>query len=198
MNNLLGLLTSSLTSQTSVDATAKKTGLNAKSVMTILSFALPMIMKAMTNNASTGNGAASLLSALGQHSTQKSIPDQIAEADTADGERILRHIFGSDTDNALGEIAKGTGASAKDVASVLSTMAPTLLSTLSTVTGAASGKTGKVNLADGIDASDILALAGGSSGVTNLVGSLLGGNTAQSSSKNDGTALLGSLLSLMK
>ncbi len=198
MNNLLGLLTSSLTSQTSVDATAKKTGLNTKSVMAILSFALPMIMKAMTNNASTGNGAASLLSALGQHSTKKSIPDQIAEADQADGEKILRHIFGSETDNAMGEIAKGTGSSTKDVTSVLSTMAPTLLSTLSTVTGTASGKTGKVNLSDGIDASDILALAGGSSGVTNLVGSLLGGNNAQSSNKNDGTALLGSLLSLIK
>ena len=64
MNNLLGLLLGSLTQQSSVNAASKKSGLSAKTILTIISYALPLILKAMNKNASNTSGAQSLLSAL--------------------------------------------------------------------------------------------------------------------------------------
>ncbi|MDO4413941.1 MAG: DUF937 domain-containing protein [Erysipelotrichaceae bacterium] len=206
MNNLLQVLLSSFTNQSSVDATSQKTGVKGVSVLTILSYALPLIIKFMTKNASNTNGAQSLLGALTQHRSTKAMPEQIAEADVNDGAAIMRHIFGDSEQSAVEEIATKANVPAADVTSVLASIAPTLLSSLSAAATAgsqaqANQKKG-VDLSDGLDVSDLAAIfqsTQSGSGIGGILGTLLGGTTQQSASaKDDGTALLSSLLSLMK
>ena len=206
MNNLLQVLLNSFTQQSAVDATSKKTGISGVSVLTILSYALPLLMKSMTNNASSKKGAESLLGALSQHTSKKSMPEQIAAADQADGAKIIRHILGADQDSTVKEIASKANVSAADVTSVLSSMAPALLSSLSaaaTATNQAQANKKKgVDLSDGLDVGDLMAIFQSSQkgGAAGILGTLLGGqtNTASATAASDGTALLSSLLSLMK
>lgn len=206
MNNLLQVLMNSFTQQTSLDATSKKTGIKGVSILTILSYALPLIMKYMTKNASSQSGAQSLLGALTQHTSTKAMPEQIAAADTNDGAAIIRHIFGDNEASAVNEIATKANVPAADVSSVLSSIAPTLLSSISAAATAGSQAQAQqkkgVDLSDGLDVSDLAAIfqsTQAGSGLGGILGTLLGGTTQQSATaKDDGTALLSSLLSLMK
>ena len=207
MNNLLQVLMNSFTQQSSVDATSQKTGVKGVSVLTILSYALPLIIRFMTKNASDDDGARSLLSALNQHTSTRAMPEQIAAADTKDGAAIIRHIFGDSQESAISEIASKANVPAADVTNVLASIAPTLLSSLSAAANAgsqaqASQKKG-VDLSDGIDLSDLAVIfqstQSANSGIGGILGTLLGGAPQQTASaKDDGTALLSSLLSLMK
>ena len=205
MNNLLQLLTSSMTQQSSINAAEKKTGIKGVSILTILSYALPLILKFMTSNASNQKGAQSLLGALTQHTSNRAMPDQIADADLEDGTKIIRHIFGDQTDSTVNDIARSTNTSAADVTSVLSAMAPALLSSLSAATTATANAQKKQNagidLSDGLDVSDLVGIfqaTTNANGLGGLLGSFLGGQPQQTQNANDGSALLSSLLSFMK
>ena len=205
MNNLLELLLKSMTQQSSIDAAEKKTGIKARTVLTILSYALPLLMKALTKNASSQSGAQSLLGALAQHTSNKAMPAQISEADAVDGGKIIGHILGNDLDSSVRSIADKSGVSAGDVMKVLAIMAPALLSSISSAAKATqqaqqNQKKG-VDLSDGLDVSDLVGIfqSTTNNGVGGLLGTLLGGQTqAANTAANDGTALLSSLLSLMK
>ena len=205
MSTLLQLLLKSFTQQSSIDAAEKKTGISGRQILTILSYALPLLIKFMTKNASSQSGAQSLLGALTQHTSKKAMPLPIAEANTDDGAKIIGHIFGQQQNDAVTQIAQQSGVSANDVSKVLAVMAPALLSSLSSVTTATANaqqaKKPGVDLSDGLDVSDIVGIFQNtkSDGITGLLGSLLGGkvDTAAPAAANDGTALLGSLLSLM-
>ena len=82
--NLLSLLLSSLLTDSSVSALAKKTGLSATALKKLIPLAVPLLLKFLTSNASSESGALSLLGALSQHTNQKALSDQIDEADTED------------------------------------------------------------------------------------------------------------------
>ena len=205
MSTLLQLLLKSFTQQSSIDAAEKKTGISGRQILTILSYALPLLIKFMTKNASSQSGAQSLLGALTQHKNTKAMPLQIAEANTDDGAKIIGHIFGQQQNDAVSQIAQQSGVSANDVSKVLAVMAPALLSSLSSVTTATANaqqaKKPGVDLSDGLDVSDIVGIfqSTKSDGITGLLGSLLGGkvDTAAPAAADDGTAPPGSLLNLM-
>ena len=196
--NLLSLLLQSLTTDSSVNALAKKTGLSKAALQKLLPLAIPLLIKFLTNNASSQSGATSLLSALTQHTSNRSLPEQIEEADTEDGSRILGHIFGSQSDAAISSLASQSGLSSTDVSTALSALAPSLLSGLTAATGTASSKPA-VDLSDGFDLSDLMGMFSGlqaSSQQTqtaasggSLLSGLLGGSSA-----GFGGGLLGSLL----
>lgn len=116
--NLLSLLTGSLTSDASVTSIAGKTGVSSSLTKKLLLLAIPIILKSMTKNALSGDGATSLLSALGQHKNKRSIADQIAEADTEDGSKILGHVFGNDSVNVINDLSQQSGMDAADVSPV--------------------------------------------------------------------------------
>ena len=220
--NLLSLLLSSLLTDSSVSALAKKTGLSAASLKKLIPLAIPLLLKFLTSNASSESGALSLLGALSQHTNQKTLSDQIDEADTEDGGKIIGHIFGNQSDAVTNRLAQQSGMSERDVSSALAGIAPALMSGLSAANHTVSAAP-KVDLSDGIDLSDLLGmfagaqsvqqvpqsqsygggllsglLGGSSSGLGDLFGSLLGSSAQQSSQENDfnGTQLL-SLLSSM-
>ena len=220
--NLLSLLLNSLLTDSSVSALAKKTGLSAASLKKLIPLAIPLLLKFLTSNASSESGALSLLGALSQHTDQKTLSDQIDEADTEDGGKIIGHIFGNQSDAVTNRLAQQSGMSERDVSSALAGIAPALMSGLSAANHTVSAAP-KVDLSDGLDLSDLFGmfagaqpvqqavqsqpsgggllsglLGGSSSGLGDLFGSLLGSSVQQSSQENDfnGTQLL-SLLSSM-
>lgn len=219
--NLLSLLLKSLLTDASVSALAKKTGLNAGSLKKLIPLAVPLLLKFLTSNASSESGALSLLGALSQHTNKKTLSDQIDEADTEDGGKIIGHILGSQSEAVTGQLARQAGMSERDVSSALAGLAPALMSGLSAATSSISSAP-KVDLSDGFDLSDLMGmfagaqqaqqvqaqpsggllsglLGGSGSGLGDLFGSLLGSSAQQSAQENDfnGTQLL-SLLSGMR
>ena len=93
--SLINTLLGSMTSQSSIQSISGETGLSGKQISALLAIALPLILKAMTNNASSGQGASSLLGALSQHANTNKVStaEQIKTADTQDGQKIIKHIF---------------------------------------------------------------------------------------------------------
>ena len=182
--NLLNLLLKSLLSESSISALAKKTGLKSAALKKLIQLALPLLIKFMTNNASSQSGALSLLSALGQHTNNRSLSDQIDDADLEDGSKILGHIFGDQTDAIENTLALQSGLSVADVNNALSGLAPAVLSSLNTATASVSS-TPKFDLSDGFDLSDVAGLVGlaqsgaqtGAAG-SGLLSGLFGGGSA--------------------
>ena len=205
--NLLGVILKALLADGALKALAGKTGLNEKQLKKLLPLALPLLLKMLTRNASDKEGAVSLLGALTQHTSKKTMQQQIAEADTADGAKIIGHILGKEKDASLLTLSNQSGLSQQQVSSVLSGIAPALLSVLSAASGsAASSSAGKVDLSDGLDLSDIVAMLGGAkpgpvsakpqSG--GLLGALLGKKKKQEQKAEQDAALNGAtLLSLL-
>ena len=148
-------------SEGALKALAKKTGLNSKQLKKILPLALPLLLKMLTKNASEKDGALSLLGALTQHTSKKTMAQQIEEADQDDGAKIIGHILGKDSQSSLLSLSSQSGLSQKEVSSVLSGIAPALLSGLSAATSSAGSSAGKVDLSDGLDLSDVVAMLGG-------------------------------------
>ena len=205
--NLLGVILKALLADGALKALARKTGLKEKQLKKLLPLALPLLLKMLTRNASDKEGAVSLLGALTQHTSKKTMQQQIAEADTADGAKIIGHILGKEKDASLLTLSNQSGLSQQQVSSVLSGIAPALLSVLSAASaGAASSGAGKVDLSDGLDLSDIVAMLGGAkpgpvsakpqSG--GLLGALLGKKKKQNQKAEQDAALNGAtLLSLL-
>ena len=201
--NLLGVILKALLADGALKALAGKTGLNEKQLKKLLPLALPLLLKMLTRNASDKEGAVSLLGALTQHTSKKTMQQQIAEADTADGAKIIGHILGKEKDASLLTLSNQSGLSQQQVSSVLSGIAPALLSVLSAASGSAAGK---VDLSDGLDLSDIVAMLGGAKPGPvsakpqggSLLGALLGKKKKQKQKAEQDAALNGAtLLSLL-
>ena len=201
--NLLGVILKALLADGALKALAGKTGLNEKQLKKLLPLALPLLLKMLTRNASDKEGAVSLLGALTQHTSKKTMQQQIAEADTADGAKIIGHILGKEKDASLLTLSNQSGLSQQQVSSVLSSIAPALLSVLSAASGSAAGK---VDLSDGLDLSDIVAMRGGAKPEPvqakpqggGLLGALLGRKKKEEQKAEQDAALNGAtLLSLL-
>lgn len=196
--NLLGILLKALLSEGALKALAKKTGLNSKQLKKVLPLAVPLLLKMLTKNASDKDGALSLLGALTQHTSKKTMAQQIEEADTDDGAKIIGHILGKESQSSLLSLSGQSGLSQQEVSSVLSGIAPALLSGLSAATASAGSSAGKVDLSDGLDLSDVVAMLGGAKPEpVSLLGSLFGKKPAKEEQKDaglNGAALLQLLL----
>ncbi|MBR0086707.1 MAG: DUF937 domain-containing protein [Lachnospiraceae bacterium] len=189
--NLLQMLLGSLTSSSSLNVLSQNTGTSSQQTASLLNSAVPTLLGALTNNASSAEGAQSLLNALGQHTETSSMAQQLANADTNDGNLIIQHILGNNTGNVVQSLAGQSGASENQVSSLLSTIAPALMSGLSAATTQAHSNTS----GSGLDFSSLLTSFSGaedepveqeSSG--GLLGSLFGGG---SNSGNQGGLLGG-------
>ncbi len=177
--NLVQLLLSSMASNNSVNSAAKKTGLSAVLVKKLIVAAIPLLIKYMTKNASSQNGALSLLGALTQHTSNRSMAQQIDEVDEDDGNKIIDHILGNDKNTVVRELAAETGASADQVTRGLASIAPALLSGLSAAANAAKPQANS----SAVDLSSLLNMfAGGqqqAASSTDLLSALFGGAPQQ-------------------
>ncbi|MBR3348467.1 MAG: DUF937 domain-containing protein [Solobacterium sp.] len=179
--NLLQLLLSSMANTSSVNSAAKKTGLSEVLVKKLIIAAIPLLIKYMTKNASSQGGALSLLGALTQHTSNRSMAQQIEEVDEKDGDKIIGHILGEDKDTVVKELAAETGATNEQVTRGLASIAPALLSGLSAAANAA--KPANNAQAGALDLSGLLGMfAGGqqqAASSNDLLSALLGGGSAQ-------------------
>lgn len=223
--NLMNMLTSALTSGAALEALSAKTGLSQKQLKLIIAIAIPLLLRKMTSNASSQNGASSLLGALNQHQSKKEIPEQLENADVEDGAKIVGHILGDEQEDLVREVAAQADVDPKDVNIVLGNISPTIMNGLSAATESASAQQSSgVDLSDGLDLSDVMGLLGGAASqgaaaapsqssddspvqslggagglLGSLFGSLMGGASAPEEDHNvNGTQLIQSLLSMMK
>lgn len=141
--DLLNILSGLMTQSSSIDALSAKSGTDSNQTKGILSAALPMLLGALTKNASSESGAASLLGALKQHTNTASMKEQIEKADAEDGGKIIQHILGSNQKDVIQSISEKTGANTEQIRKLLSNMAPGMMSGISAATSAASGRLGK-------------------------------------------------------
>ncbi len=128
--NLLSVLLKAFLAKSVLDALSGKTGLSNDMLKKLIPLALPLLLRYLTNNASSQSGAQSLLGALLQHSSNRSLEEQFEEADDVDGRKILRHIMGDDTERAVNGLANQTGLTEQQVAQALASLAPVLMNSL--------------------------------------------------------------------
>jgi len=129
--NLLGLLLGAMMTPSSVNNLSGKTGINKNAIMRLLPLAIPLLIKYLTKNAQSQQGALSLLGALTQHKNTDTMELQLADADADDGGKILNHILGGNYGSVMHQLAAQSNMTDDQVSSVLSTLAPALLSGVS-------------------------------------------------------------------
>ena len=186
--NLLTLLLSSLLSSNSLGSLSNNTGVKKPQLSKLLILALPLILKYMTSNAQSQSGLSSLFGALGAHQNRGSVASQIENADVEDGQKILGHIFGKDKPQVVDQLAQQSGVDANDVLNVLGTIAPFVMSGLSSATQNAHVQQ-QQKPAAGFDLGSLMSMFGGAP-----VQQQAPATTAAS----DGTQLINALLSMMK
>lgn len=165
MPGILDVLNSDL-GKTIISGVAGQTGQNQSKTRSLLTMALPVLMQAMKNNASTPKGAEGLFGALnGKH--DGGILDNLGglfgggvDSNVLDdGGKILKHVLGSKQQNVQNALSQKSGVDAGSVAQILKVAAPLLMGIL--------GKQAKQqNISN-------------SSGIEGLLGGLLSGNSPQ-------------------
>ncbi|MDQ0850964.1 hypothetical protein QFZ65_002902 [Arthrobacter sp. B3I9] len=186
LNDILG--------QIPVDQIAGMLGTDRQTAQAAVEAAVPTLLAGMHNNAQAPDGAASLESALGQH--QNGLIDggvDAAQVDTADGEKIVSHVFGGQQDQVANQLA-GTaqlgGVGGDLVKKLLPILAPIVMSYLAkkVLGGGGQSDAGGAGRAGGIDLGGILGgmlggagagSGGGQGGIGDLLGGLLGGGKGQ-------------------
>lgn len=161
MSGILDLLNSNL-GKNLVNSASKQLGQNKVQTASALTSALPLILGAMKNNASTRQGANSLLSALSRKhdgSILNNIGDLVGDTDVlSDGAGILGHVFAGKEQNIAQAVSKKSGMDLSSTMNLLKMATPFIMGYLGKQT-----RTQQVNNSNGIE---------------NLLGGLLG-NGAQ-------------------
>ena len=199
MAGILDLLGSDL-GKSIISGVAGSTGNDSSKTSSVLTMALPVLMKAMQRNAATPEGAEGLMGALsGKH--DGSILDNLGglfgggvdETVKQDGAGILSHILGSKQQGVEQVIGQKSGVDAGSVANILKVAAPLLMGVLGkqkkeqnvSNSGDLSGLLG--GMLGGNDTANeqsflekILDADGDGSVVDDVAGMLLGGNKSNS------------------
>lgn len=157
-----------------IDGISKQTGTTEQETSSVVNAATPILLGMLKNNASTEQGAAGILGALGQHSggLLENLGGFLNSGDTSEGEGILGHILGGKKSTVENQLSKQTGVSGANVSKILAMLAPIIMSQL--------GKqAGSQNVQSGGGLSDLLGGmlgGGGNSGIGgDILGSVLGG-----------------------
>ena len=176
--NLTDLLSGSV-----ISSIAGQTGTSEKDTQNVLANALPALVGAMAQNASTEDGANSLAKALDDHTSSAGLASLLQNVDTTDGAKILTKILGGETETVQNAVAKKSGTSKVDTSKILAMAAPLLLAAL----GSQKKKT--KTQSDGLGSLLTSLLGGGDddeddgSTLVSLAGSLLGDALGTSSKK---------------
>ncbi|MGB1042257.1 MAG: DUF937 domain-containing protein [Tenacibaculum sp.] len=209
MAGILDLLNSDL-GKTIISGVAGSTGQDTNKTSSVLTMALPVLMKAMQRNSATPQGAEGLMGALNKH--DGGILDNLGDlfkggvnADVLeDGGNILGHVLGNKQQGVQQVIGQKAGMDSGAVADILKTAAPILM-------GVLGKQTRQNNVSNSGDLGGLLGgLLGGSSAqkeqsfleqildadgdgsiVDDVAGMVLGGGNSQQKS---GGGLLGSVL----
>jgi len=136
MQGILDLLNSDL-GKTIIDGVSGSTGTEQSKTGSVLSMALPVLMKAMERNSSTPEGAEGLMGAL-NNKHDGSILDNLGDLFgggvndevKTDGSKILGHVLGSRQQGVEKVISEKAGVSSGSVGEILKVAAPILMGVL--------------------------------------------------------------------
>jgi len=186
MDSILDLINGNLGKEV-VDGISRNTDASAEQTQAVVSNALPALLRALQNNASSGNGAQGILSAIGSKhdgSILNNLQGFLGNNDTSDGNGILGHMLGDKRGAVEQAISGKTGVSSGTVSKILAMLAPIVMGYL--------GKQSRNNnVSDGGGLSDLLGgMLGGQSG-GNILGGLLDQNGDGKLGVDDVGGLLG-------
>ncbi len=164
MEGILDLLNGPI-GKTIISGVAGSTGQDSSKTGSVLTMALPVLMKAMQRNASTPEGAEGLMGALSKH--DGGILDNLGglfgggvdQSVVNDGSKILGHVLGGKQQGVQQVIGQKAGMDAGAVGDILKTAAPILM-----------GMLGKQSRQNGVS---------NSNGIGDLLGGMLGGSSNQ-------------------
>jgi hypothetical protein len=165
MAGILDLLNSDL-GKTIISGVAGSTGNDSNKTSSVLTMALPVLMKAMQRNAATPQGAEGLMGAIqGKH--DGSILDNLGglfgggvdDNVKQDGSKILGHVLGNKQQGVEKILGEKSGLDAGSVGNILKVAAPILM-------GVLGNQAKQQNVSS-------------SNGIGDLLGGMLGGNSAQ-------------------
>jgi len=173
-----------LLQQLPIDQIAAQLGVDRQTAEQATRAAVPALVKGMEANAADAAGAESLAKAIAAHAKSVSAgtdarADDLSTVDVADGDKIVNHVFGTNTDAVVNKLG-GLGLDPGMLKSLLPMLAPLLMSFL--------GKKASSATAAGATADD------GGGGFGDLLGGLLGGGGDGGSSGGGLGDLLGGLL----
>lgn len=168
--------------QLPLDQIADRLGVDRTTAQAAVSSALPALVAGLRANAQDPDGAASLASALGQHDNGLfDAGSGLEEVDEADGEKIVSHVFGENTDAVASHLGGIEGLGGQGglggsiIAKVLPLIAPYVMSYLAKQVfgrGASQEDASAAENPGGLDLGSIL-------------GSILGGGTGTQPSSGD-------------
>lgn len=166
MSSILELLNSSM-GKDLISGASNQMGLDKANTTSALSAAIPLILGAMKNNASTTSGADGLLGALGNAKHNGGMLDNLGsilggsnidDDVMKDGGNILGNVFGGQEKNAASAISKSSGIDLNSAMNMMKVAAPFVMSYL-----------GKKTTSNGISDQN---------GITDLLGNLLGSDSS--------------------
>jgi len=179
MTDLSGLI-----NQIPIDDIAKMIGVDPSVAEAAVAVAVPAMVGGLSANAQDAGGAKSLEAALGKHTTTSTSIDKI---DTADGQKIVKHVFGAKQKDVVAAAADKAAAPGIDmgpiVAQVLPIIAPIVLAYLAKQLTQGSGAAA----APAAPATPAPSTSGG-------IGEILGGLMSDPQTQSAIGGLLGSLL----
>ena len=174
---------SSVLEMVPVDDIAKKLGIPEDVARAAVKQVLPGLIGGMAANASTAAGSASLEKALAGHTKA---PAKLADVDTTDGEKIVKNVFGANTDKVAAKLADAEpkpNVTMDIIKQVLPIVAPIVLSFIATqlfkpkteAAPKASSKAAAPAAAGDVDLGGMLGGLLSDPNTQQMVGGLLGG-----------------------
>jgi len=186
MEQILNLLSGNLGNQLTAGI-SRETGTSETEARSVMVTALPALFGALQKNAMDDQGAQGILHALGSKhdgGILDNISSFLQNKDTADGNRILTHLFGDKQSALEKRISEKSGVSSATVSKILAMLAPVVL-------GYLGKQSRKKNVSNGAGLNDLLGgLLGGQAG-SGVLGSLLDQNGDGKLGIDDVDGLLG-------
>ena len=154
-----------------IDGAGKQLGMGEDKAGSAIQSALPLILGAMKNNASTPEGASGLLKALGDERHSGNILDNLGDIlggggidddILQDGSGILKHVFGGKEEHVASAVSKSSGIDLGQAMDILKVAAPFIM-----------GYLGKEKRAKNISDEN---------GIGDLLGNVLGGESHETQS----------------
>lgn len=160
---------------------AKQVGVDRSVANAAVAQILPTLLGGMAANAKDAKGADSLTKALSAHTGKLKSSKKVKKVDTADGDKIVNHVFGSKKDEVVNAVSDSKGIGSDIIGKILPIISPIVLAWLANqFLGGKKETTKSKKSAPEESASggigDLLGgLLGGSSGGDDLLGGLIGG-----------------------
>lgn len=193
-------LAGTLLDSDTISSLSKLTGASGSDVTSVLTNALPSLLNGAKEQAKDSGTSEGFVSALSQHAKDdtSNLSSFLGNVDLNDGAKIISHLLGSKESSVIKNVSKETGVSQSKISSILSAIAPLLMSLL-----------GQQTDEDNDSGLDVGGLIGGlveNVDVGSLLTGLLGGGSSSSSgssnakpaSNNTAGNLLGGIMKLFK